>query len=282
MRQSILESTMGRGASQGLRVGLVVLGLMGALAVLAETVAPIDPLRTGAAPLQTPSPRHLMGTDELGRDLWSNIAHGARVSLFVGILATLPATLVGVMVGLVAGYYGLALDEALMRLAEVFQIVPAMLIALTLVAFLGGRLWTLVPIIAATGWPITARLVRSEILSHRERDYILAARAVGSRDARIIWRHLFPNAFPLILIGLPLQVGRAILIEAGLSFLGLGDPAAASWGKLLQSAQEYMRVAWWLALFPGLALTVTVLALYLVAEGLHVRAAPGVPYSPPG
>lgn len=259
-----------------------MLGLMAALAMFAGVVAPVDPLRTGAVPLQAPSLRHLMGTDELGRDLWSNIAHGARVSLLVGGLAALLATLAGVVVGLAAGYYGRALDEGLMRVAEVFQIIPAILIALTLVAFLGGGLWTLVPVIAVTGWPTTARLVRSEILSLRERDFVLAARAVGSRDIRIIRRHLLPNAFPPVLIGLPLQVGRAILIEAGLSFLGLGDPAVTSWGRLLQSAQEYMREAWWLALFPGAALTITVLALYLVAEGLHVRAPRGLAYSPPG
>jgi peptide/nickel transport system permease protein len=257
----------------GLTIGLALLGIVAAMAVFAGTVAPIDPLRTGAVPLQAPSPRHLLGTDELGRDLWSNIAYGARVSLLVGVLSTLLSTVTGVAAGVAAGYYGRGIDEGLMRIAEVFQIIPGMLIALLLVAFFGGRLWTLIPVIALTGWPLTARVVRSEILSLREREFVLGARALGGRDVHIMWRHLLPNAFPPVLIGLPLQVGRAILLEAGLSFLGLGDPGAASWGKLLQSAQEFMREAWWLALFPGTAVTMTVLALYLVAEGVHARTA---------
>jgi peptide/nickel transport system permease protein len=259
--------------AQGLAIGLALLGIVVTTAVFAGIVAPIDPLRTGAVPLQAPSPRHLLGTDELGRDLWSNIAYGARVSLLVGVLSTLLSTVTGVAAGVAAGYYGRGIDEGLMRIAEVFQIIPGMLIALLLVAFFGGRLWTLIPVIALTGWPLTARVVRSEILSLREREFVLGARALGGRDVHIMWRHLLPNAFPPILIGLPLQVGRAILLEAGLSFLGLGDPGAASWGKLLQSAQEFMREAWWLALFPGTALTITVLALYLVAEGVHARTA---------
>jgi peptide/nickel transport system permease protein len=266
---------MPRRAPSGMGVGLVLVGMVMVLAVFAGVIAPIDPLRTGAASLEPPSPHHLLGTDELGRDLWSNIAYGARVSLLIGTLATSLATVAGLVVGMLAGYYGRGLDEGLMRVAEVFQIIPAMLIALLLVAFLGGRLWTLIPVIALSGWPVTARIVRSEILSLREREFVLGARALGGRDPHIMRRHLLPNVFPPVLIGLPSQMGRAILLEAGLSFLGLGDPAAASWGKLLQSAQEYMREAWWLALFPGAALTATVLALYLVAEGLHARTSPG-------
>ena len=258
----------------GLAIGLALMGIIAALALFAGVVAPIDPLHTGAPPLQPPSSHHLLGTDELGRDVWSNIAYGARVSLLVGVLAALLSTVTGVAIGVAAGHYGRAVDEGLMRFAEVFQIIPGMLVALLLIAFFGGRLWTLIPVIALTGFPITARVVRSEVLSLREREFVRGAQAVGARDAHIILRYLIPNAFPPVLIGLPLQVGRAILLEAGLSFLGLGDPGAASWGKLLQSAQEYMREAWWLALFPGAALTLTVLALYLVAEELHARTAP--------
>lgn len=241
------------------------------MTLLAGVLAPIDPLRTGATPLQQPSRSHLLGTDELGRDLWSNIAYGARVSLLVGVVATLLATAAGVIVGMVAGYYGRGWDEGLMRAAEVCQIMPAMLIALLFVALFGGQLWTLILVIAFTGWPMIARVVRSEILSLREREFVLAARALGGRDARIVWHHLLPNAFPPILINLPMQIGRAILLEAGLSFLGVGN-SETSWGRLLQSAQEHMRDAWWLALFPGAALTVTVLGLYQVAEGLHAAS----------
>lgn len=261
-------------AAPGLGMGLALVGLVVTLAVFADVVTVHDPLRTGGAPLQPPSARHLLGTDELGRDLWSNLAYGARVSLLAGVAATLLATALGVVVGAAAGLYGGWWDEGLMRIAEVFQIVPRILIALLLVAIFGGRLWTLIVVITVTGWPMTARIVRSEVLSLREREFTLAARALGASGARILWRHLLPNALPPVLIGLPVQVGRAILLEAGLSFLGLGDPGFASWGRLLQSGQGYMRVAWWLALFPGVALTATLLALYLIAEGLHVLSAP--------
>lgn len=269
-RQSIFRIAPGLGA------GLVLFGIVVALAVFAGGLTSFDPLRTGAQPLQPPSTTHLLGTDELGRDLWSNIAYGARASLLIGVLATLLATAAGVAVGAVAGLYGRWWDEGLMRLAEACQIVPRILVALLLVALFGGTLWTLIPLIAVTGWPMTARLVRSEVLSLREREFSLAARALGASDVRIISRHLLPNAFPPVFVGLPLQVGRAILLEAGLNFLGLGDPAVASWGRSLQSAQGYMRDAWWLAVFPGVALTGTVLALYLVAEGLHVLSAPAL------
>ncbi len=263
-------------AAPGLGMGLALAGLMVTLAVFANVVTVYDPLRTGGTPLQPPSARHLLGTDELGRDLWSNLAYGARASLLVGVAATLLATALGVVLGAAAGLYGGWWDEGLMRIAEVFQIVPRILIALLLVAIFGGRLWTLIMVIVVTGWPMTARIVRSEVLSLREQEFTLAARALGASGARILWRHLLPNALPPVLIGLPVQVGRAILLEAGLSFLGLGDPGFASWGRLLQSGQGYMRVAWWLALFPGMALTATVLALYLVAEGLHVLSAPAL------
>jgi peptide/nickel transport system permease protein len=156
-----------------------------------------------------------------------------------------------------------------MRLAEIVQVAPAILMALLLVAFFGARLWTLVSIIAITGWPMIARIVRSEVLSLRERDFVLAARAAGGGSARIMCRHLLPNALPAVVISLPALIGRAVLLEAGLSFLGLGDAGAASWGRLLQSSQEYMREAWWLAVAPGAVLTAAVLALYLMAEGAY-------------
>ena len=266
----------------GMALGLILLAGVLFVAVFAGELTVVDPQRTGAVPLQPPSVGHPLGTDDLGRDLWSNLAYGARASVLVGVLAAVLATAIGVLVGALAGFHGGWWDEVLMRTAEVFQIVPRFLIALLLVAMFGSRLWTLVVIIAVTGWPITARVLRSEIFSLREREFVLAARALGSRDTRIVWRHLLPNAFPPVLIGLPLQVGRAILLEAGLSFLGLGDLTVASWGSVIQSAQGYMRDAWWLALFPGLALTVTVLALYLVAEGFHQLTAPVLSRRLPG
>jgi peptide/nickel transport system permease protein len=257
-------------------VGLTLFAGMVGLAVSAPLVTSVDPLRTGGLPLHPPSWRYPMGTDELGRDLWSNVAYGARASLLVGVGATAIATLLGVGIGAVAGYAGGWWDELLMRLAELVHLVPRFLVVMLLVALFGGRLWTLVLLIALTGWPLVARVVRSEILSLREREFALAARALGASAFRVVARHLLPNALPAVVIGIPLAVGRAVLLEAGLSFLGLGDRGVASWGSLLQSAQGYMREAWWLALFPGLALTLTVLSLYLVAEGWHAATTPGL------
>lgn len=258
----------------GMALALILLAGVLFVAVFAGELTVVDPQRTGAVPLQPPSAGHPLGTDELGRDLWSNLAYGARASVLVGVLAAVLATAIGVLVGALAGFHGGWWDEVLMRGAEVFQIVPRFLTALLLVAMFGSRLWTLVVIIAVTGWPITARVLRSEILSLREREFVLAARALGGGGFAIVWRHLLPNAFPAVLISLPLKVGQAMLLESGLSFLGLGDRGVASWGSLIQSAQGYMRDAWWLALFPGMALTVTVLALYLTAEGLHQLTTP--------
>ncbi len=258
----------------GMALGLILLAGVLFVAVFAGELTVVDPQRTGAVPLQPPSVGHPLGTDELGRDLWSNLAYGARASVLVGVLAAVLATAIGVLVGALAGFHGGWWDEVLMRGAEVFQIVPRFLIALLLVAMFGSRLWTLVVIIAVTGWPITARVLRSEILSLREREFVLAARALGGGGFAIVWRHLLPNAFPAVLISLPLKVGQAMLLEAGLSFLGLGDRGVASWGSLIQSAQGYMRDAWWLAFFPGMALAVTVLALYLTAEGFHQLTTP--------
>lgn len=257
-------------------VGLVLFGGVVGLAISAPLVTSVDPLRTGGPPLHPPSWQYPMGTDELGRDLWSNVAYGARASLLVGVGATALATLLGVGIGAIAGYVGGWGDELLMRGAELVHLVPRFLVVMLLVALFGGRLWTLVLLIAGTGWPLTARVVRSEILSLREREFALAARALGASSARIVVRHLLPNALPAVVIGVPLAVGRAVLLEAGLSFLGLGDRGVASWGSLLQSAQGYMREAWWLAFFPGLALTATVLSLYLIAEGWHAATAPGL------
>lgn len=259
-----------------LALGLVLVGVIAALASFPSAVAPRDPMRTGGSPLLPPSGGHPLGTDELGRDLWANLVHGARTSLLVGVLAALLAATIGLGAGAAAGLRGRWWDEGLMRLAELFQIIPRVLVALFLVALFGSTRWTLIAVLAITGWPMTARVVRSEILSLREREFTLAARALGARDLHLLRRHLLPNAFPAVLIGLPLQVGRAILLEAGLGFLGLGDPAVASWGRLLQGAQGYMRHAWWLAVFPGLALTVTVLALHLIAEGLHMVLTPSL------
>jgi peptide/nickel transport system permease protein len=262
-----------------LAAGGMVMAVACAVALFPQAVTSADPMRTGGVPLQPPSHAHPLGTDDLGRDLWSNLVHGARTSLAVGALATTLGTSVGVVVGAVAGFHGGVWDEGLMRLAELVQIVPRFLLALLLVALFGSRLSILILVIAATTWPVIARVLRSEVLSLRQRDFVVAARAAGARDARIIVRHLLPNALPAVLIGVPLQVGRAVVLEAGLSFLGLGDRAVASWGSLLQSAQSYLRDAWWLAVFPGAALTLVVLALYWIAEGLHRLYTPG--WGPP-
>jgi peptide/nickel transport system permease protein len=235
----------------------------------ADRIAPYDPFATSNDVLHPPSATHLLGTDDLGRDMFSAIVYGARVSLLVGLVSSFTATVIGVVIGGLAGYIGGLVDDVLMRFAELFQVVPRFFLALIVVALLGSSVWLIVLLLGLTYWPGTARLLRAQVLSLRTRDYVLAARAIGMREWRILLRHVLPGALPVIIIQASLHVGGAILIEAGLSFLGLGDRNVVSWGALLNDAQQFVRVAWWMSAFPGLAITLTVLGLNLLADGLN-------------
>jgi peptide/nickel transport system permease protein len=266
--------TQDSGLNPRLIVGLTTLAVFGLVALLAGVLAPFDPSRTVGPPLQPPSERHWMGTDDLGRDLFSNVVHGSRVSLLVGLAVAVTSALLGTLVGSLAGYFGHLLDDLLMRLAEVFQVVPRFFLALIVTALFGPSIVVLTLLLGLTFWPITARLLRAQIFSIRERDYVLAARAIGASHRRVLLRHVLPNAISVVVVATTLQVGTAILVEAGLSFLGLGDRSVVSWGNILNGAQPLIRIAWWTSVFPGLAITLTVVAANLCGDGLNAALNP--------
>lgn len=255
-------------------LGLVLLAGIGVVALLATVLAPGDPFRRAGTPLQPPSLQFWLGTDDLGRDVLTGVVRGSRPSMLVGFAAALTSALVGTLVGGVAGYFGRVADDILMRLTEMVQVVPRFFLVLIVAALFGPSMATVALILGLTFWPGTARLLRAQILSLRSRDFILAARAVGVPEWQVLARHVLPNAVAVVIVSTALQVGSAILVEAGLSFLGLGDRSAVSWGNMLNSAQPLIRIAWWTAVFPGLAITLTVMAANLVGDGLNAALDP--------
>ncbi len=250
-------------------LGLGLLTAIGLMALLAGVVAPGDPLRAAGPPLTAPAPRFPLGTDDLGRDMWAMVLHGSRTSLLVGLAVAVVSGVLGVAVGGVAGYHGHLVDDVLMRLTELVQVVPRFFLVLVAAALFGPSLWLTIGLLGLTFWPAVARLLRAQVLSMREREFVLAARALGAPTSRVLWRHVVPNALPVVVAAAALQVGTAILVEAALSFLGLGDRTLLSWGYLLNGAQPFLRVAWWMSVFPGAAIALTVLAVNLVADGLN-------------
>jgi peptide/nickel transport system permease protein len=253
-------------------LGAVVFFL--ALGFLAPWLAPFGPLATGPDSFRPPDAVYRMGTDDLGRDILSGILWGARVSMAVGLLAALTSTGIGVVVGALAGFYGKMLDDLLMRVTEFFLVIPRFFLVLVMVALFGNSLWHVILVIGILSWPVTARLVRVEFLSLREKEFVESVRAAGASDLRIILRHILPNAIAPIVVSGSLQIARAILMEAGLSFLGLGDPNQISWGVMLYNAQRFLRHAWWTATFPGLAIFLIVMGFNLVGDGLNDALSP--------
>ena len=249
---------------------ILVLGLF-AVALLAPWLAPYDPNFIDLKQvLMSPSPAHLLGTDTLGRDVLSRVIFGARISLLVGFVAVGIATLIGVLVGALAGYYGGAMDALLMRLVDLMLCFPTLFLILAVIAVLGPSIWNIMVVIGVTGWMGVARLVRAEFLSLREREFVMAARALGASDARLIWRHLLPNALTPVMVSATLGVAGAILTESALSFLGLGvQPPTPSWGNILTMGKDNIEIAWWLSVFPGLAILVTVMSYNLLGEGIR-------------
>ena len=255
-------------------LGVLLLAGLAIVALLAGLIAPGDPLRRAGPPLQPPSLQHWFGTDDLGRDVFVGVVHGSRPSMLVGFAAALTSAIVGTVVGGVAGYFGRLADDVLMRLTELVQVVPRFFLVLIVAALFGPSLTTVALLLGLTFWPGTARLLRAQILSLRNRDFVLAARAIGVSQPRVLLRHVLPNAFAVVVVSTSLQVGAAILVEAGLSFLGLGDRTVVSWGNMLNLAQPLIRVAWWAAVFPGLAITLTVMAANMVGDGLNAALDP--------
>ncbi len=249
--------------------GVAVMALLLLMALFAAVIAPGDPFATSREVFLPPSAAHPFGTDDLGRDLFRSVIHGTRASLLVGVATTIIATLIGVLVGACAGYFSGWVDDVLMRLTELFQVVPRFFLVLITVALFGSGIRLIVLLLGLTYWPGAARLLRGQILSLRNREHVVAARAIGVRESVILVRHVLPMALPPIITLAALTVGGAILVEAGLSFLGLGDRNVVSWGALLNDAQQFVRRAWWLSAFPGLAITLTVLGMNLLADGLN-------------
>ena len=250
----------------------------GVLVICLAAIALAAPLLTGYAPdgqsmaekLQPPSRLHLLGTDELGRDVFSRMIFGSRISLSVGFAAVLISTLIGLLVGAVSGYFGGWIDQLLMRLVDIVLSVPALFFILMLVVFLGPSIFNVMVIIGLTTWTDLARLVRAEVLSLKNREYVLAARASGASHARIIIKHILPNAMAPVFVSVTFGVAGAILIESGLSFLGLGvQPPDPSWGNMLTSGKDSIESAWWLTAFPGMAIFVTIISYNLLGEGLR-------------
>lgn len=257
--------------NKGAALGLVLLVLVVAVAVLAPVIYPRSPWDMVQRPFLPPmsTPEMWFGTDVLGRDIGAGLAHGARVSLIVGLVSTSVALLIGVPIGAVAGYFGGIWDDILMRFTEFFQTIPSFALAIVIVAILQPSLSGIVLAISIVSWPPVARLVRGEFLSLRSREYVRAAVLAGLSPGNIIFRQILPNAISPIIVLASLMVASAILLESSLSFLGLGDPNVMSWGYMVGAGRTVLRQAWWICTFPGFAILITVIALNLIGEGLN-------------
>ena len=260
--------------SPGGVVGVVLTGAFVIVAILAHVVAPTDPFASVGSPLTPPSRAHTFGTDDLGRDVFSGVVHGTRTSLTVTLAVIVIASILGVAVGAAAGHRGGGVDDLLMRGTEAVQIVPRFFLAVIVIALFGPGLDRVVFVLGLTSWPAIARVVRAETLSLVRREFVDAAHALGARTWRILLRHVVPNALPTALVVISLNAASVILLEAGLGFIGLGDPRSISLGYLANNAQRFLRVAWWMTLFPGAAIALAVLGLNLLGDALSDLADP--------
>ncbi len=253
------------------RFSLLSTGALIFVALAAPYLTPYDPLAVDVRHvLEPPSRAHPFGTDLLGRDVLSRMIYGTRISLEVGVVAVGLSLLLGTILGALAGYYGGVVDTLISRLIDIMLCFPTIFLILAVIAYLEPSILNIMIVIGLTGWMGVARLVRAEFLSLREREFVLSARLAGASDLRIIFRHLLPNALPPILVAATLGVGNAILIESALSFLGLGvQPPTPSWGNMLTEGKTCLEVAWWLSVFPGLAILFTVLSFNLLGETLQ-------------
>ncbi|MDQ0042431.1 ABC transporter permease [Variovorax boronicumulans] len=250
--------------------GMVMLVLMLAVAIAGPWLYPADPFEIRTAPLTPPfSEDAWLGSDYLGRDVLTALIYGGRATLLVGAVAALLSVVIGITLGAFAGYYGGKVDAALMKLTEFFQVLPALLFAMVVVTLFSPTLVTVTLAIGIVSWTGTARLTRAEFMKYRGLEFVRAERAIGARDARIIWKVILPNALPPLVVSATLAIGAAILFEAGLSFLGLGDPNQMSWGLMIGSSRQYVLSCWWAVAFPGAAIFITVLAVSLIGDGLN-------------
>ena len=251
-------------------VGLVLLLVIVLLSVFGPMLYVADPFEIRAAPLTPPfDPEAWFGTDYLGRDVMTSLLYGGRATLLVGAIAALLSVVIGTAIGAFAGYYGGRIDGVLMRITEFFQVLPALLFAMVVVTLFAPSLLTVTLSIGLVSWPGTARLARGEFMRYRDLEFVRAERSIGAGNARIIWKVILPNAFAPLIVSATLAIGAAILFEAGLSFLGLGDPNQMSWGMMIGSSRQYVLSCWWAVAFPGAAIFVTVLAVSLIGDGLN-------------
>ena len=255
--------------NRGAGVGLAILLLVGLMAATAPLVFPFSPWDMQGAPFAPPGEEGFwLGSDSLGRDVAADIAYGSYVSLLVGAVSTAVALALGVVLGALAGYAGGWVDDAIMRFTEFFQTVPSFILAVVLVAIFTPSITSIVVAIAIVSWPPVTRVVRAEFMTLRTREFVQAAEVLGRSRFAIVFREILPNALSPIIVLASLMVASAILLESALSFLGLGDPNLMSWGFMIGAGRSVIRLAWWMSVFPGLALFLTVLALNLVGEGL--------------
>ncbi|WP_019120354.1 ABC transporter permease [Brevibacillus massiliensis] len=268
--RSLLKSKTGT-------LGLLIIVAITFMAVFAGQLAPQDPAKQNVAQRLKPpmwleggKPDFPLGTDNLGRDILSRIIYGSQVSLLVGICSVIIAGLIGVFLGLVSGYFGGWIDMVIMRIVDAFLAIPNILFTLVILSVLGPGLVTLILVLGITNWTNYARIVRGEVLSIKERDFVRAARSVGARDARIIFTHILPNVVSSFIVISTLSVATTIILEASLSFLGLGiQPPTVSWGGMLSDGRDYVATSWWIATFPGLAITLTVLGIIFLGDWLR-------------
>lgn len=252
-------------------IGLAVILALAAIALLAPVISPYEPTKIDVYNvLSPPGASHPFGTDELGRDLLSRMLWGSRASLKVGFIAVGIAITIGIFIGAIAGYYGGKVDAILMRFVDIMLSFPTFFLILAVIAIVEPSISTIMIVIGLTGWMDVSRLVRAEFLTLKERDFVSAARAIGASDSRLIFRHIMPNALSPVFVAATFGIAGAILVESGLSFLGLGvQPPEPSWGNILTSGKDNITVAWWLSFFPGIAILITVLSYNLVGEGLR-------------
>jgi peptide/nickel transport system permease protein len=252
-------------------IGLAIVLSFFALSILTPYIAPYDPSIIDVDNiLAAPSPHHIFGTDDLGRDVFTRMLFGAGISLKVGFVAVGIATLIGVLLGAIAGYYGGLTDIVIMRFVDIMLCFPSFFLILAVIAFLEPSIFNIMAVIGLTSWMGITRLVRAEFLSLKERDFVLAEKAMGASSPRIIFIHILPNAMAPVLVSATLGVASAVLIESALSFLGIGvQPPTPSWGNILTIGQSTLGVAWWLSFFPGMAILVTVLGYNLLGEGIR-------------
>jgi peptide/nickel transport system permease protein len=252
-------------------IGLIILIPMFLCAIFAPIISPHDPVEPDLKNILVgPSWSHPFGTDTLGRDVFSRVIYGSRISLLVGFVSVGIATLIGILIGSVSGYSGGIVDEIIMRFVDLMMCFPTFFLILAVIALLEPSIWNIMIVIGLTTWMGIARLVRAEILSIKNKEYVLAAKAMGFSKSRIIFRHVLPNAVSPVYVVATLGIGGAILIESALSFLGIGvQPPTPSWGNILTQAKDNIEVAWWLSLYPGIAIFLTVMGYNLLGEGLR-------------